>query len=636
MQQTEQVTITSDAPGAGLLLLGNEAIARGAIEAEVTVLASYPGTPSSEIGQAVIDAARDLKHMYVEWSVNEKVGFEVAYAASMTGVRAMTTMKHVGLNVAHDPLMTACNMGVNGGMVLVCADDPSMWSSQNEQDSRYVALQAYLPVLEPSTGQEAKDMMADAFRLSEEWGQIVMLRSVTRLSHARSKVVLGEIDRLGREARFEKNPSNWVCLPNNSRAHRLKAIARFAGIKTAANTLAYNKLELKPGAKLGIIAGGLGWAYLQEALGWLGIADQVSLLKLGMTYPIPERLTLELLEAVPEVLVVEELEPIVENQVKVLAQDEKVTRTIHGKDVVPVVGELSTRKVMEALAELMDLEMPVDFQALDGIGSEAAPLLPFRPPALCPGCPHRASFYAEGMAVRKYNKEFGVDVVRNGDIGCYGLGFFAPLNSDDVALCMSGSYGAAQGIAQATGLRTVAHVGDSTFFHSGMPSLVNAVFNRANVTFLVLDNAITGQTGFQEDPATGTNARGEVTTAIKPEDVARACQVKFVEVVDPFDVETTIETIGRALRVDGPSVVVARRACQVLEQRELKQKGERFVPYEIDVDQCTDCKSCISKLGCPAILIEDGQVVIDAAQCTGCAVCATICPSGAIRTRGSN
>jgi indolepyruvate ferredoxin oxidoreductase alpha subunit len=636
MEQTEEVTIISEAPGVDLLLLGNEAIARGAIEAGVTVLASYPGTPSSEIGQAVIDAAKDFGHMYVEWSANEKVGFEVAYAASMTGVRAMTTMKHVGLNVAHDPLMTACNMGVNGAMVVVVADDPSMHSSQNEQDSRYVAMQGYLPVLEPSTGQEAKDLMADAFKLSEKWGQVVIFRSVTRLSHARSKVTLGEIERPEREAHFDKSTTRWVCLPTNSRKHRLNVIERFARIREAADTFPYNRLDLKPGAKLGIIAGGLSWAYLTEAVKWMGIEDQVSLLKLGMTYPIPARLTLQLLEAVSEVLVVEELEPVVENQVKVLAQENKITRKVHGKNVVPLAGELSTRKVMEAVAKVLPAEMPVDFVALDRIGAQADALLPLRPPALCAGCPHRASLYAEGVAARKYKREFGVDVPRSGDIGCYGLGFYPPLKSDNTQLCMSGSIGAAQGIAHAAGVPTMAHIGDSTFFHSGLSSLANAVFNKANVTLLVLDNAITGQTGFQEDPATGMNAMGEATEAIKPEDVARSLQVKFVEVVDPFDVDKTIETLGRALRWEGPSVVVARQSCQVMEQRDLKKRGERFVPCEIDREACNDCKVCVKRLGCPAILIEDGHVVIDASQCTGCLVCATVCPSDAIKARGSN
>jgi indolepyruvate ferredoxin oxidoreductase, alpha subunit len=636
MGQTEQLTITSDAPGADLLLLGNEAIARGAIEAGVTVLASYPGTPSSEIGQAVIDAARDLPHMYVEWSANEKLGFEVAYTASMTGVRAMTTMKHVGLNVAHDPLMTACNMGVNGAMVVVVADDPSMHSSQNEQDSRYVAMQGYLPVLEPSTGQEAKDLMADAFKLSEEWGQVVIFRSVTRLSHARSKVTLGKIERPEREGHFDKTSTRWVCLPSNSRKHRLNVLERFARIKEAADTFPYTKLELRPKAKLGIIAGGLSWAYLSEAIKWMGIEDQVSLLKLGMTFPLPAKLTLQLLGSVPEVLVVEELEPVVENQVKVLAQENKITTTIHGKDVVPLAGELSTRKVMEAVAKLIPIEMPVDFAALDDVGAQAEPLLPLRPPALCAGCPHRASLYAEGVAARKYKREFKVDVPRSGDIGCYGLGFYPPLNSDNTQICMSASIGAAQGISHAAKVPTMAHIGDSTFFHSGLSSLANAVFNKANVTLLILDNAITGQTGFQEDPATGTNAMGEKTAAIKPEDVARAMQVEFVEVVDPFDVDKTIETLGRALRSEGPSVVVARQACQVMKQRDLKKQGERFVPCVIDREACTDCQVCAKKLGCPAILIEDEHVVIDAGQCTGCLVCATVCPSDAIKVKGSN
>ncbi|MCE5253232.1 MAG: indolepyruvate ferredoxin oxidoreductase subunit alpha [Actinomycetia bacterium] len=636
MNHMKQLTITSDAPGAPLLLLGNEAIARGAIEAGVTVLSSYPGTPSSEIGQAVIDAAKDLPHMYVEWSANEKLGFEVAFSASMTGVRTMTTMKHVGLNVAHDPVMTACNMGVKGGLVVVVADDPHMHSSQNEQDSRYVALQGYLPVFEPATGQEAKDMMADAFMFSEEWGQMVMFRPVTRLSHARSRVILGPIERPEREAVFDKDSTRWVCQPSNSRRHRVEMLTRHARIKEAADSFKYNRLDLRPGAKLGIIASGLGWAYLEDAVRWLGIADQVSILKLGMTVPIPDKLVLELLEATPEVLVVEDLEPIIENQVKVVAQNHKIAKTIHGKNVVPVNGELSTRRVMEALAQVLSVEMPVDFRSLDAVGDEAAPLLPLRPPALCSGCPHRASLYAEGQAARKYKREFKKEVAaRCGDIGCYGLGFFAPLSSDDTQICMSASLGAAQGIAQATGGPTIAHIGDSTFFHSGLSSLANAVFNNANVTLLILDNAITAQTGFQEDPATGRTASGSPSPVIKPEDVARAMQVKFVEVVDPFEVDTTIDTIGRALRSEGPAVVVCRQACQVLKQRELKEEGKRFVPCEIDREACNDCRVCIKRLGCPAILIEAEGVVIDSGQCTGCMVCAAVCPKDAIKSVGS-
>jgi len=637
MPQVDQLSITSDAPGKELLLLGNEAIARGAIEAGVTVLASYPGTPSSEIGQAIIDAARDFPHMYVEWSTNEKIGFEVAYSASMTGVRAMTTMKHVGLNVAHDPLLTASNMGVKGGVVLVVADDPRMHSSQNEQDSRYVALQAYLPVFEPSTGQEAKDMMAEAFRLSEEWGQIIMLRSVTRLSHARSNIVLGRIDRPERVAEFDRDSNRWVCQPTTSRRHREEMLARWEGIKKQVNSLRFNNLDLKPGAKLGVITTGLGWAYLQDSLSWLGIEDQVSVLKLGMSVPIPDRLVLELIEASPKVLVVEDSEPIIENQVKVLAQEHKIAQTIHGKDIVPLVGELSTRRVVEAVAQLLDVRMPVDFARLDSIGAEADSLLPLRPPALCAGCPHRASLYAEGVAARKYKTEFKKPVVgRHGDIGCYGLGFFPPLSSDDTQICMGASFGAAQGVAQMTGGPTIAHIGDSTFFHSGLPSLANAVFNNANVTFLILDNAITGQTGFQESPATGRNASGGIVPAIKPEDVARAYQVPFVEVVDPFDVQSAIDVVGRALRAEGPAVVVCRQACQVLKLRELKGQGQRFVPCEIDRELCNDCQVCAKKLGCPAILIEDGHVVIDAGQCTGCLVCASVCPSDAIGTVGSD
>lgn len=634
MSQVKELTLSSDAPGARLFVLGNEAIARGDIEAGVRVVASYPGTPSSEIMEALIGAARDTG-MYIEWSVNEKVAFEVAFAASMSGLRAMAIMKHVGVNVAHDPLMTSSYMGAKGGLVLVTADDPSMWSSQNEQDNRYIAMQGYIPVLEPSSGQEAREMTADAFKLSEEFGQLFMLRTVTRISHARVDVTLGEITEEKRKGHFEKNPSRWVCLPANERKNRVLLVERMARIKKAVNSLHYNKLELVKDARLGVIASGIGYAYLRDAIKWLGIEDKVSLLKIGTPYPIPDELTIKLLESVKQVVVVEELEPIVENQVKVLAQEHKVDAAIHGKDVVPLIGELSTRKVVEALAKVIDVKLPADFRQLDRIEKETEALLPVRPPALCPGCPHRATLYAANVAIVRYKKEFKVEPIKPGDIGCYGLGFNPPLNSDDTAICMGGAYGIANGLAHATDVPVIAHLGDSTFFHSGMAPMVNAVYNNARIVMLVLDNAITGQTGFQPNPCSGLTALGANAPVIKPEDVARACQVPFVEVVDPFDVDKTVDTIGRALRFNGPALVVSRQGCQILEQRAMKKKGEKIVPYEIDSDVCNDCRLCVNLLGCPAIVFEADRVVIDALQCSGCSVCAQICPTDAITKKGS-
>jgi indolepyruvate ferredoxin oxidoreductase alpha subunit len=615
-------------------MLGNEAIARGAIEAGVGVVASYPGTPSSEITQALVYAAKDID-MYVEWSVNEKVAFEVALAASMCGVRAMAIMKHIGVNVAHDPLMTASYMGAKGGLVLVSADDPEMWSSQNEQDNRYIGIQGYIPVLEPSSAQEAKDMMADAFKLSEEFKHMFMLRSVTRMSHARSDVVLGEITGKKRKGHFEKDPSRWVCLPANQRRNRRLMIDRLSRIKKAVNNLPYNQLTLVEGAKQGIIACGISYTYVLEALRWLGLDNELPLLKIGTPYPVPEELTKRFLESVPEMLVVEELEPIVQNQVKVIAQDADIHVKIHGKNLVPLTGELSTRKVVEAVVKFVGVRPPVNFTELDRLAEEIAPVLPFRPPTLCPGCPHRATFYAINVACRHYKRDFGIEPVLPGDIGCYTLGYNPPLNSDDIAICMGGAFGIGNGLSHVIEAPVVAHLGDSTFFHSGIPPMLNAVYNKANITMVVMDNSATAQTGFQPHPGTGSTALGEPAVQLKPEDIARACKVEFVEVIDPFEVKKTIDTIERALRFDGPAVVVCRRICRVLEQREWKRRRKKTMPYRIDLDKCNDCRLCVTALGCPAIIRDDNNVAIDISQCNGCGVCAQICPVDAIIQGGS-
>ena len=622
----KKLTIASDAPGARMFMLGNEAIARGAIEAGVEVVAAYPGTPSSEINEAMVHVAKEVG-FYAEWSVNEKVAFEVAMAASACGKRAMTMLKCVGLNVAQDPLITSAYAGVDGGFVLVDADDPGQWSSQTEQDNRYIAELAYVPVLEPSCAQEAKDMTADAFRLSEQFNQIFMMRSVTRISHARSDIELGPIDQTERPGKVPKE-ARFVCLPNNSRANRKAMLERFAKIREATDTMPYNRLKLVEGAKLGIIACGISYSYTVEALRWLGIEDQVSVLKIGTPHPLPPKLVEQMLRAAPKVLVIEEVEPFVENHVKIMAQELGILIKIHGKDVVPIRLDLSTRKACEAIAKIMGVALPVDFQQLDGLVEKAAPLLPVRPPALCAGCPHRASFYALNVAARKVRKDLG-ERMFVGDIGCYALAANAPLKSDDMAVCMGAGFGAANGAARAVGGPVVGHLGDSTFFHSGIPPLVNAVFNNTNVTMVVVDNSSTAMTGFQPNPSMGAAGNGDVAAAIHPEDVARACGVKFVEVVDPFEVEKTIDTFERAMRFVGPSVVVTRRGCEIIETRERRRRGEATKHYVVNRELCTECASCIKLLGCPAIIKSNGEVTIDD-QCVGCAVCATVCPSDAI------
>ena len=635
----QKLTITSDTPGEKLFLLGNEAIARGALEGGLEVAAAYPGTPSSEITAALAGIAKQLD-IYVEWSVNEKVAFEVAYGAAICGVRALATMKQVGLNVAHEPLMMACYTGVDGGLVLVSSGDPSAWSSQNEQDNRYIAEQAYIPVLEPSSVQEAKDMTAYAFELSEKFRHPVMLRPVTRIDHARSDVVLGKMPQEHRKGYFTKDPHRLVNVPATERRNRPALVQRFAQIKEAVNTLPYNQLKLVDGAKLGFIACGISYSYTMEALEWLGLEGKVSMLKIGTPHPLPEKLVKELLNSVEEILVVEEIEPFVENHVKIIAQEADIRVKIHGKDLIPLIGELSQRKVAEAISKLTKAELPVDFSEIDWIEQEATSLLPLRPPVLCPGCPHRGSVYVMRRAAERAAKKMGKEIepIFPGDITCATLSYLTPIAIPDIQICMGGSFGLANGITHAINDQPiVASMGDSTFFHSGIPPLINAVYNKVNITMVVLDNRATAMTGFQPHPGTGSTAMGERTIAIKPEEVAKGCGVEFAEVIDPFNLKESIDLLERAIEFEGPSVVVFRRTCAIIDQREKKQRGEKVVSYYVDQEKCnTKCNVCIQMMSCPAILVNDGKSMIDSSLCVGCGICAQICPYKAIMREGEN
>jgi indolepyruvate ferredoxin oxidoreductase alpha subunit len=595
LNKVAEITLTSDIPGAVMFMLGNEAIARGAMEAGVQVVAAYPGTPSSEISDTLVTNAK-ASGIYAEWSVNEKVALEVAMAASISGLRALSIMKHVGVNVAHDPLMSASYMGARGGLVLISADDPGQWSSQNEQDNRYIARQAYIPVLEPCSAQEAKDMMIDAYDLSEKFGQMFMLRSVTRIGHARSDVVLGEMKKEKRKGKFVKDPQKLVCLPANFRFNRRLVVQRMEKIIQAVETLPYNKMTLKKGAKLGVVACGIAYSYALEAVKWLGLEEKVSILKIGTPYPLPVEMIKKFLAAVPAVLFVEELEPFVEDGVKVIAEDAGIVVKMHGKeDVISLVGELGIRQVVEALCKLTGVKPPVDFASLDKLRDETAALLPLRPPTMCAGCPHRASSYAINIACMKYQRETGIEPVKTGDIGCYALAANPPLNSDDVAVCMGGGFGIANGLAHVLDAPVVAHLGDGTFFHSGIPPMLNAVYNKANITMMVLDNSTTGMTGFQPHPG----SPGEGGTPVMIEDIARASQVKFVEVVDAFDLAALIEVVGRAIRFKGPSVIVARRACNIIDQREKRKTGVKTVPYKVDKEKCVAGSPPYCQATCP-------------------------------------
>ena len=626
-----------DKPGEKVILLGNQAIARGALEANIAVYAAYPGTPSSELTDTMAMVAKKAG-VYMEYSTNEKVAFETALSAAWSGLRAMTAMKHVGLNVAADTFMSAVGMGVEGGFVIMVADDPSMWSSQNEQDTRVYAKFANVPVLEPSDPMEAKEMTKYAFELSEKFKHFVILRTTTRTSHARGDIILGELPEEIKQAKrkfgnFKKDPSRFVDIPANSRRFHPQILEKIEKIREELNECPFNWIEGDESAKVGIIAPGLAYSYVKEALHWLGV-ENVKVLKLGTPFPVPYGLLEKFLDGLEKVLIVEELEPVVEEQVKTWAYDKGLKIPIHGKDLVPRVYEMTTRRAVEAVAKFLGLETPINFEELDEKYKKVQAMVPPRPPSLCPACPHRNTFYAIKKAATPR-------AIFPSDIGCYTLGVLPPLKAVDTTVAMGGSIGVAHGLDVAlngvpgeeqrkTGKEKkviVATIGDSTFFHTGLPALANAIYNRSNVLIVVVDNLVTAMTGDQPNPGTGDTPHGP-GKQIKIEEVARAMGADFVEVVDPYDVKATVETMKRALQVEGVSVVVTRRVCALHRIGELRRARIQWPLYQVNEEKCTGCKICINAYGCPAIYwdAETGKAKIDELMCWGCGGCAQICP----------
>ncbi|CAB50202.1 indolepyruvate ferredoxin oxidoreductase subunit alpha [Pyrococcus abyssi] len=626
-----------DKPGERVLLLGNQAIVRGALEGNIGVYAAYPGTPSSEITDTMA-AVASRAGVYMEYSTNEKVAFETALSASWAGLRAMTAMKHVGLNVAMDSFMTVSYMGVNGGLVVVVADDPSMWSSQNEQDTRAIAKFANIPVLEPSSVQEAKDMVKYAFEISEKYGQMVILRTTTRSSHMRGDVVLGELPQEIKEGKrkfgdFKKNPERYVDIPAFQRPKHKWLLETIEKFREEFNNSPFNWIEGPEDAKVGIIAPGLSYAYVKEALAWLGV-DNVKVLKLGTPFPVPYGLLEKFFQGLERVLIVEELEPVVEEQVKVWAFDKGINVEIHGKDLVPRVYEMTTRRAVEAIAKFLGLETPINFEEIDEKYKKVQEIVPPRPPSLCPACPHRNTFFALRKAATPR-------AIYPSDIGCYTLGVLPPLKTVDTTIAMGGSIGVAHGLSIALngsiaeeqrktgkGKKIIAAtIGDSTFFHTGLPALANAIYNRSNVLIVVLDNLVTAMTGDQPNPGTGETPHGP-GKRILIEEVAKAMGADFVAVVDPYDIKETYETFKKALEVEGVSVVVARRACALYRIGQLRRAGKQWPIYQVNEDKCTGCKICINAYGCPAIYWdpEKKKAKVDPLMCWGCGGCAQVCP----------
>ena len=570
------------------LLLGNAAVARGAYEAGVGVVASYPGTPSTEITEEIVK----YDSIYAEWSPNEKVAGEVAIGASIAGARAMSCMKHVGLNVMADPVFTVSYTGVNGGLVFCVADDPGMHSSQNEQDSRHYAAASKIMMLEPADSSECKEFTKAAFSLSEEFDTPVFIRLSTRVSHSQSMVELCEPEDVELKP-YEKNIGKFVMMPANAvRRHvvvedRIKALTEFA------ETTELNKIE-ENGSKIGVVTAGIAYMYAKEALG-----DKVDYLKLGMVYPMPVKKILDFTKKYDKVYVVEELDPVIENHLKSLGIN------CIGKEVFTLLGEYTPAMIKEAI--------------LKEAAPEAATIdetIPVRPPVMCAGCPHRGTFYVL--------KKLGLVV--SGDIGCYTLGAVAPLQSVDTTICMGASVSAAHGMAKARGAefnkKLVSVIGDSTFMHSGITGLIDIVYNKGNNTVIILDNSITGMTGHQDNPTTGKTIRGEETKQVDLLKLCSAVGIDHVVVADPFDVKNFEKVVKEEVNRDEPSVIIAQRPCALL-------KGVKYTGHCTISDKCKNCKMCM-KLGCPAITVKDGHVIIDTTQCNGCGLCINVCPFGAI------
>ena len=593
-----------------MLLMGNEAMARGAVEAGVKVATAYPGTPSSEVFASLAEVAVQYG-IEAEWSVNEKVALEVATGASWAGARALVSMKQVGLNVASDPLMTLAYLGVKGGLVLVVADDPGPHSSQTEQDTRKFATFAKLPVFDPSTPQEGKDMVKEAFILSEKFGIPVIVRPTTRTCHVCQDVEVEEVTPSQKEHRFEKDP-RWVIFPSLAYKRHIWLNQVQEELKEEFESSLFNKIELKD--RVGIVTSGVAYNYVVEACQALHLDP--SILKIGTPYPLPTAKANELLNFCDKVLVIEEQEPVVEDQLIKFAWLKQLQTSISGKHdkFVAREGELDVDKVKRILESY--LELPVELTS-----SEELPPLPARTPVLCAGCPHRASFLAWKEVGRKQ------DVVFTGDIGCYTLGTMPPLDMLDTCLCMGAGITQAIGISKVEPQRKqVAFIGDSTFFHTGIPGLIDAVYNNANIVIVVLDNRTTAMTGHQPHPGMDKTATGVNTKVVDIAKIVRACGVELVMEVDPYNLAEMKQAALMALEFTGPSVVIAKRECIALTK---PTRSFRVVP-----EACSGCEICIKTLGCPAIFRENGVAVITK-SCFGCGICAQICPKQAIQEVGA-
>ena len=575
------------------LMIGNAALARGLYEAGCSVISSYPGTPSTEITEEFAK----FSDTYCEWAPNEKVAMETAFGASLRGKRSACCMKHVGLNVAADPLFTMSYTGVNAGMVICVADDPGMHSSQNEQDSRHYAVAAKVPMLEPSDSQEALDFAKVAYEISEQFDTPVLIKMCTRVAHSQSIVEKGERTEITKE--YVKNPQKYIMAPANAIARHPFVEERTKKLIEYAETSPLNRIEDGNGTyDFGIITSSTSYQYVKEVFG-----DSVSVLKLGIVNPLPVELIKKFAEKVSKVYVIEELDPVIETHCKTLGID------VIGKEKFSILGEFSQKTIAEAFGLDKNENICLDTN------------IPVRPPMMCAGCPHRGMYY-----VLAKNK-----ITVLGDIGCYTLGAMPPLNALDMTLCMGASVSGLHGYNKAgdgqTEGRTVCVIGDSTFIHSGVTGLINVAYNQSNSTVIILDNSITGMTGHQQNPTTGFNIKGDPAGKVNLEALCKSIGINSVRVVDPYNLDECEKAVKEELAKNEPSVIISRRPCVLLKYVKPKK------PLSVNKDKCRSCKRCM-KFGCPAISFRDGNAVIDKTLCIGCGVCAGLCPFDAFECEG--
>ena len=621
--------LVTGGPGEKQFLLGNEAAVRGVIEAGVSIAATYPGTPSSEIGNILSVLAKDA-NIYFEFSTNEKVAMEVAATAAVSGLRSFTFMKHVGMNVAADSFMTTAYSGVNGGMVILSADDPSLFSSQNEQDTRNYARLANVPILEPSNCQEVKDMVKYAFDLSEQFKIPVIVRTTTRVSHMRGIVEFGEVsdnssncDNHWKRGHFNKDPSKYVPVPAFAGDMHVRLWDKINRIEEITNKSDFNQeIELADDKKYAIIASSSAYNYAHDVCKFNDLS--INILKLGFSYPFPKDEVADFLKDIDEVFIVEEVDPIIERDTLSVVGSEKLNVTVHGKldGTFPLYHEFNSDVVADGLNKVLNFKEDSEIKYSSSL-EKLQEDIPSRAPVLCAGCPHRAMYYGVNLAIEELGLKAS-DVIFASDIGCYTLGINPPYNAADYLLSMGSSVGDGCGFSVSTDQKVVSYIGDSTFFHSGVSPLINAVHNKHNFVLTVLDNRITAMTGGQPNPGIPVDGMGDEAPEVSIRKLALACGCDYVRVINPFNLDQVIKTYKEALQRDDTAVIISKAPCTLIKGLEKKP------PVNFVESNCNNCDKCVNELACPAISKVNGKITIDTAQCDGCNVCIQVCKYGAL------